>query len=194
MKIYRILILAIFTISCGVKSDGGLVDGIADDQHRVFVSSIDYDGNLGGLSGADSICNSLAQSAGLSKTYKAVLSDGATDSKDRIVIFGEVVKVGSSGAVTVLAASSTHFWGTDTTALNANIDLDEYGAARPNQTPWTGTGATGVGSLGYCNDWASNSSSHQGDFGSTNHTGPQWTENNFEDCNLTNPIFCISIN
>src|SRR5215212_6677746 len=41
----------------------------------VFLSSITYDGNLGGLSGADAKCQGLAAVAGLPGIYKAWLSD-----------------------------------------------------------------------------------------------------------------------
>ena len=44
---------------------------------KVFVTSTVHDGNLGGLVGADAICNSLASAAGLAGTYKAWLSDGS---------------------------------------------------------------------------------------------------------------------
>jgi hypothetical protein len=45
----------------------------------VFVSSQTYAGNLGGVSGADSLCQSLAQRAGLTGTFKAWLgAQGST--------------------------------------------------------------------------------------------------------------------
>lgn len=46
------------------------------DQLFVFVSSVRYDGALGGLSGADKKCQQLAEKAGLQGTYRAWLSDG----------------------------------------------------------------------------------------------------------------------
>ena len=41
----------------------------------VFVSSQTYDGNLGGLAGADAKCQGLADAAGLKGTFKALLLD-----------------------------------------------------------------------------------------------------------------------
>jgi len=41
----------------------------------VFISSQAYVGNLGGLSGADQLCQQLASRAGLTGTYKAWLAD-----------------------------------------------------------------------------------------------------------------------
>jgi hypothetical protein len=49
----------------------------------VFISSETYNGNLGGLDGADTKCNSLAMSAGLPGTYKAWLSNNSGSPNDR---------------------------------------------------------------------------------------------------------------
>jgi hypothetical protein len=56
-------------------SDGPTAD--ADlGPHVVFVTSTKHPGGLGGLSGADAICQARAQAAGLPGTYKAWLADG----------------------------------------------------------------------------------------------------------------------
>ena len=60
--------------------DGNLVGGdgcsamCAIDSRFVFVTSQVYDGNMGGLAGADAQCQMLASNAGLPGTYKAWLS------------------------------------------------------------------------------------------------------------------------
>ncbi|OIN87736.1 MAG: hypothetical protein AUJ12_01130 [Alphaproteobacteria bacterium CG1_02_46_17] len=62
--------------------------GYADSarEAKVFVTSTTYNGALGGLSGADSICNGRAavSSYGLSSKWKAVLSDSTMDAANRI--------------------------------------------------------------------------------------------------------------
>ena len=52
----------------------------------VFLTSSKHDGDFGGISQADTICNSLAQSAGIDNTgtFKAWLSDANTSAKDRL--------------------------------------------------------------------------------------------------------------
>jgi hypothetical protein len=50
---------------------------------RVFTTSIAYEGNLGGLAGADAKCTGLAGAAGLPGSYKAWLSDGVTSPNTR---------------------------------------------------------------------------------------------------------------
>lgn len=48
------------------------------DYKRVFVTSTSYNGNLGGLAGADAKCNTRAAAAGLSGTYKAFLAGSSS--------------------------------------------------------------------------------------------------------------------
>ena len=50
----------------------------------IFTSSQKYDGNLGGLTGADSKCTSLAQSSGMFGSWTALLSDSTVDMSDRL--------------------------------------------------------------------------------------------------------------
>jgi len=50
----------------------------------VFVSSMQYGANLGGLGGADAKCQALATASSLSGTYKAWLSDDTTSAATRL--------------------------------------------------------------------------------------------------------------
>ena len=73
---------------CGngmVEGDEECDDGNANDldgcsstcvleARLVFITSTLHDGNLGGVAGADQICNELASDAGLPGTYMAWLS------------------------------------------------------------------------------------------------------------------------
>ena len=52
--------------------------------YKVFNSSTSYNGNLGGLTGADAKCQSRAAAAGLTGTYKAWLSSTTINAKDRL--------------------------------------------------------------------------------------------------------------
>jgi len=80
--------------SCSDKEDVTGPSGSAQSRARFFVSSAtSTTGNLGGLAGADSRCQSLAASAGLGgKTWRAYLSverdaangNRATNARDRI--------------------------------------------------------------------------------------------------------------
>lgn len=57
-----------------VSLNGGGGTGSGGDSKSIFVSSTTHTGNLGGLGGADMICNNLAASAGLTGVYRAWLS------------------------------------------------------------------------------------------------------------------------
>ena len=95
--IARILSLAIAagTAACSSSDDDrGAADAATEDaaaedaaardadaggatlETRVFVSSQQYDGNLGGLAGGDARCQARADAAGLSGTWLAWLGDG----------------------------------------------------------------------------------------------------------------------
>ena len=57
---------------------------IPTGHNIVFVTSIEYDGNLGGLGGADAACQSRAAFAGLPGTYVAWLSTPTVSAHSRI--------------------------------------------------------------------------------------------------------------
>ena len=58
--------------------------GIARPVSRVFLSSEDNTGDLGGLAGADGICARLANSEGFGGSWKAWLSNSTVSAKDRV--------------------------------------------------------------------------------------------------------------
>jgi hypothetical protein len=55
-----------------------------DTANYVFVTAMAFTGDLGGIDGADAICNDAAQFAALAGTYRAWLSTGTVDAIDRI--------------------------------------------------------------------------------------------------------------
>lgn len=62
----------------------GVETGAELPAKKVFVTSQGFTGNLGGLSGADAICQTEAVTAGLPGTFKAWLSDNNTAVADRL--------------------------------------------------------------------------------------------------------------
>lgn len=129
----------------GIDNDcNGKVDEVPCLPKTVFITSQTFTGALGGLHGADAICQSAAETAGLSGTYKAWLSTSTEDVFARFTHpetpyvlvdgtkvadgFGELVNGGPQHA----------------------ISLDEYGnpapsttacsqLAPPSATVWTST-------------------------------------------------------
>jgi hypothetical protein len=56
----------------------------ADARKLVFVTSQAFNGNLGGLAGADAKCQTLARAAGLPGTYKAWLGNATVSAASRL--------------------------------------------------------------------------------------------------------------
>jgi hypothetical protein len=60
-------------------------------EHRFFISSKVYNGNLGGAEGADSKCRELALASGDNRNYKAIISTSFEIAKNRLSDTGPVV-------------------------------------------------------------------------------------------------------
>src|SRR5829696_1025127 len=107
---------------------------------RVFLSSIRYAGNLGGLSGADAKCQGLADAAGLPGSYQAWLSDSTSSPSSRFVPSTGPYQLING---TTIAANFTDL--VDGTLL-APIDVTETGGGvGSSEVTWTHTLSTGNG-------------------------------------------------
>ncbi|MBI2543103.1 MAG: hypothetical protein HYW24_02880 [Candidatus Aenigmarchaeota archaeon] len=153
---------------------------------RVFITSTGYNGTLGGLSGADQKCQSLANAANLGGTWKAWLSDRTTAATSRLTHFNNPYKLLDGKKI----ADS---WNdlTDGSIANA-INLDEKTATQTNKLVWTSTSFNG--SIPYsptnrCEDWTLNSAF--GDVGSNSRTDSGWTNQGMHECTNINHLYCF---
>jgi len=148
---------------------------------RVFATSASYTGNLGGPTGADATCQSLATAAGLTGTYKAWLSDSTTAVVTRLAHVDGYAMV--DGTV-VVASWSALISGT---LLHA-IDLDEHGSPLASDSVWTDTEIDGtitqstVGTVLDCNGWTNGTyniddadNTIYGFVGEASNTDTNWT-------------------
>ena len=157
---------------------------------RVFVTSTTQDGNLGGLSGADAICQNLATSANLTGTYRAWLSD---DSQSPSTRFSQ-----SSGPYQLLnGATVATSWAdlTDGTLATA-ITLAENGATFDDLglRAWTNTRANGTsgGVLNEnCAGWTTGANGSDGDEGQVAATSDNWTDFASGTCNNLFHLYCF---
>lgn len=127
---------------------------------RVFVTSTLHDGALGGLSGADAICQTRADTAALGGTWTAWLSDSVTNAETRITD-SEYRLIDDT---TVVASSLADL--TDGTLTSA-IFMDELGGSPPGcvnpvECVWTATADVGFSLCNFdpascCDDWTCNS-------------------------------------
>ena len=176
--------------SCGSPAGGSPVDGVSTGEHRVFVTSQQKNGNLGGLAGADSLCQSSAIAAGLSRTYKAIMSDATTNAKDRLSLLGAVYIFESATSRQKVVDLGVDLW--DSTLLRP-IDRDESFNNYSGQV-WSGTQSEGtVGIATNCNSWASNSSGVSGTVGDSAFSDDRYIELGVDQtCDSVRPIYCIS--
>jgi hypothetical protein len=136
------------------------------DVISVFVTKDEFDGNLGGLAGADALCQAAADEALLGGTWTAWLSDSTENAIDRI----------PDGQYQLLDGTQVANDKADLTdgKLKAAIILNEFALPTAGSV-WTGTEANGTDTGSNCNDWTDNSSESVGDWGFAANTNEFWT-------------------
>jgi len=180
--------------ACGVKCANNVCGGSACAL-RAFVTSGLAQGNLGGLAGADMICQQHANAANLGGTWQAWLSSATTSAKDRF-------KTQSAGPYVRLdgkriADSFTVLIGN---GVAVPIALNEKGMPGTNasascnavsQLAWSATTVGGVyDGSGDCGAWTLNGVAPTG-VGDFNATGPGWTEYCSATCAAFAPLYCF---
>jgi hypothetical protein len=172
--------------SCGVQQaceQGGCVTA-----RRVFVTSTQYSGNLGGLAGADTICQTRADAAALDGAFKAYLvteSSGLErlDQPDAPFVRLDGVKVADDWSD--LSDES----------LDAPIDRDEF-RQPAGYNAWTGLRDVDGGGVSSCDNWSSAAggclqSGPCGAAGEIAMTGEHWDGYYIFDCNQEFRLYCV---
>ncbi|MFA4941221.1 MAG: DUF1554 domain-containing protein [Patescibacteria group bacterium] len=175
---------------------------------RVFVTSTTYNGNLGGVSGADEKCQARADAASLGGTWKAIISGDSITARSRIGYnwlflvntLGEPVAVNLVATGTV---SSLEPWvpRDGTNYLYYSIQYNEFGVAKTGCV-WTGSTANGLLNTAddQCSnppnsgpDWTYNSAGYNGTEGRSNYTDSQWIKETIGcgNCSGSNSLYCI---
>lgn len=173
--------------------DGALVDASPPDANLtppnfVFTTSTVHDGNLGGLAGADAICQARAAAAGLPGTYRAWLGTSTANAQARIEAGGARGWIRPDGRPLV------------DQLLEAKIKypprLDEYGNdLGDSELVWTSASENGsMVPQGSCNDWTTNDPGTNGRLGAP-HRGPvNWTESPLVvGCSQQHHLYCFGI-
>lgn len=153
----------------------------------VFVTSEDYKGDLGGLTGADNKCGTLATAAGLTGDYRAWLSDGATSAKDRLAHGGGAYKKTDG---TIVADS----WSELTSGkLKSPINFNENGLQKKGKVlAWTNTKTDGsLAGPNHCDNWTSGLSSYKSITGWITFSNTAWTFGANAGCNTIIPLYCF---
>jgi hypothetical protein len=184
--IFLLAAMAALVLVSGHKDDSmGAAAAQTNPAMNFFVSSAkSKTGNLGGLHGADRICQLLASAVGLgNKTWRAYLSverdpdngNKPTDARSRI---GTGPWVNANGVVVAKTLEALHARKGD-----ADVFVDEHGQRIPGNWPDSPkptehdilTGSTTDGRLmagRTCNDWTSDASDRQAQVGHSDGLGP----------------------
>ncbi len=152
-----------------------------------FVTSSTHTGNLGGLVGADAICQARAQANALPGSYRAWLSTATVDAIDRLGT--------ASGWV---RTDGRPFVNSRSDLANARIFypllLNERGSPEVNDAVWTGTSSNGTANTSTCTNWTSAVDTASGSFGFGEYGTGAWTQNGGGLCSTTNHLYCFGIN
>lgn len=161
---------------------------------RVFVTSTVYNGNLGGLAGADAKCQERANAAGLGGAWKAWISDSNISASSRLNhSSGAYVRLGGQ----IIANNWTDL--IDGTIQNG-IYITEFGKFLPAMSVWTYTKFDGSnGPFDYdfdvkaCNNYTDSSAELKSWSGWNYNTDRGWTQwsASFTTCDGQLPLYCI---
>lgn len=154
-------------------------------ERRIFVTATVQTGAMAGTAGADEICATQADAAGLEGEFKAWLSTLASPVSGRLVE-STVPYVLVDG--TVIAADWDDL--TDD-SIEAPINLDATGELRGGDV-WTGTLPSGESyDGGDCEDFTSDSSGIRSLCGSTQFVDTRWSAAQTPSCSTRLRLFCI---
>jgi hypothetical protein len=174
------------TSTCGVQAL--CISGTCIPSRRVFVSTERFTGNLGGTSGADGSCQSLANAAHLGGAWKAWISDNTTSPSTRFAQAAVGYRLLDG---TLLANGWT---GLVSGALLHGIDLTEQKSSAGNSEVWTGTLESGVAiGTDVCGGFTSsaNAANHSV-IGNTSRTDLRWSNATSQSCDQnTLRIYCM---
>ncbi len=153
----------------------------------MFVTSDSYRGDsMGGLSGADTKCQTAATNAGLNGTYKALISASSVNAIDRIPFnFGAVKNVNQG----TIAANWSNFW---SGSLLITPNITEFGVAR---STLVNSASSSIGykegnpGNNYCADWTGYGTIMMGNTAATNTA---WISSNVDYCTYNRALYCIA--
>ncbi|MFN8674826.1 MAG: hypothetical protein U0Z70_00485 [Thermomicrobiales bacterium] len=158
----------------------------------VFVTSTAQAGSLGGLAGADAICQNLADNVGLPGAYMAWLSTATQSPVSRFTRADVPYTLTDDTPLAENWAGLVS--GTLAHAIN-KIETGGFVNGAPDYA-WTNTTETGApGGLGNamtnCLDWTSAEDNQGGNTGRLISTNFGWTFSTFDRCNQPRRLYCF---
>jgi hypothetical protein len=181
-------------VTDGRTSDGGSsVDAGASCEggacaRYVFVTSLTWKGDFGGLAAADQHCKqaALVNQALANRKFLAWMSGGGVEAKSRFgsLDSGPYRRVDNASVATSLQALLDG-------NLASPIDVDERSMIIVDENVWTGTVSAGTAAGKNCLGWTTNITAEHGLAGTTTHSDARWTQYVELQCNQAAHLYCI---
>ncbi len=183
-----------------VSGDGCDSSCANEPRYLVFVTSEVYNGNLGGVAGADAKCQMGANAAGLGGTWRAWISDNLGNSPNSRLYHSTVpyrtVGTSANGGNKIVADNWNDLIDG---SLDNSINMTQYGGLLDNNNlAWTGTDASGNhfnfggGFSSDCGNWLSSLSSVYGSNGLVAGVNFNWTNHGgIAACTTPNHLYCF---
>lgn len=170
------------TVTVGDASDNLTVNG----PYLVFATSTTHNGNIGGVSAADTICQTRANAEILPGTYRAWITSSSTDEPvDRFENVSTTRAFYRLDGVKVVDDWADLVDG----GLDNAISVDETGAAATGFV-WTNTTPSGsVNGTNDCSNWTSTGPS--GVRGDVTDTSNWWTQHSTNSCSNARHLYCF---
>ncbi len=175
-----------------VKLAGSLLE-----PKTIFVTSMTYDGDLGGLEGADQKCQARANASGSivpPGQYVALLSTSSLNASARLTpSIGPVIRPDG----TLVAGNFAELFRTIHAASVGNLlappNIDELGNSVTTDFVWTGSSPSGLRRPDTCNDWNSDNISDKGKSGIPNTPDASWIAREAapDTCNKALRLYCV---
>lgn len=150
--------------------------------HLIFVTSQTYNGNLGGVAGADAKCQDVADVAGLDGTWRAIVSAPGDDVADRLVFTGPITNMAGED----VAMDGAQLW---SETLSAAPRFDENASPVAVET-WTGSAGDGTLHAENCVGFTSDGG--KGRRGAVEGTNYGWLSVGWRGCGWLLHLYCVS--
>ena len=190
----------------GACCNGSCCDGCCDARVEqgtcspclAFVTSTTSNGILGGLVGADRMCQARAEAGGFWGSYKAWLSNSVDSPSSRFRC--TAASCSAQGYARVDGVSIASDWADLTTCeagdgecLAADIQ-SEFNQPVISNAVWTNTrtnGSPGGITNVHCQNWTVGTNLFAGNTGASELKDADWTESTLDPCNRSNSLYCF---
>lgn len=191
------LITVIVTSSSGSSTYTINVTRLAASVYRIFITAATYNGNLGGVSGADTKCDTDSVRPNDGSTYRALVVDNSSTSR-RACTSSNCVNPAEnlnwafkSNTQYVRSSDSTAIMTTNSAGVFPFGTLNNSFTSGATVSYWTGLRNDWQSSSNDCSDWTNSSSGLNGRTGDSSATDSTSIRNNTPACNTQWYLLCV---